>query len=78
MKVWIELERPADEAQGIEYAEKYNAMLKKLGIKSIEFYWSEPDREWWKAYTSGAGYVTMVDNGEWFDMSKIIKDKATA
>jgi hypothetical protein len=73
MKVWIELERPEDKEQGAKYAEKYNAMLKKMGFTSFEFYWYEPKRQWWQNYTNGRGYLVMTDNGIWISVNEILE-----
>lgn len=76
-KVWIELERPRDEEHGKQIAALANNMLKRL-IKPEdqpnmrEFFWDAKDHIW--CIGNDNGYITLSDNGEWFNLDYIGQD----
>jgi hypothetical protein len=72
-KVWIELPRPESQERGEELAIKANRLLNKLGTDSVKFYWDHEDRYWWLILNNDSGYITLSDNGHWFDLDRITK-----
>jgi hypothetical protein len=84
-RVWIEIEKPDydkktgkyNHAQGIERAEQFTKLLKKLYGRddrrgnSITIRWEESRKDGWN-YTyiqQAAEFWPMGDNGEWFNLS---------
>lgn len=65
-RIWIELDKPRDKAHADKQCELANAMLKKLGAKTSEFWWSERDHCY--CYGDNMGYVTLSDRGHWLNL----------
>jgi hypothetical protein len=68
-KIWIELERPRDEAHAQQIASLANNVLRKLNASNNgerEFFWDARDRIW--CLGGDMGYMTLSDNGEWFNL----------
>jgi hypothetical protein len=69
-RVWIELEKPVDEADGHRMAELANNMLKRLAKKgqevTTEFWWNEERGRY--DYGSPMGCYSLADWGEWFNL----------
>ncbi|AXQ68954.1 hypothetical protein HOU00_gp171 [Caulobacter phage CcrPW] len=73
-RVWIEIEKTKDSAEGKARAAQLSAMLKRLGVDYGRYppvFWSERDRCYCFT-TSGSGmYVTATDNGHWFNLDML-------
>jgi hypothetical protein len=66
-RLWLEIERDADEAINHERAEKLTNLLGKLGYP-YDVYFSEWDRHY-RLETSDAGtFLKLTDSGHWFDL----------
>ena len=64
--VWIELEKPKDEAHAVEICKKANNMLKRLGVTSGDFGWDSKRKQY--TYGAAMGYTGLTDRGEWFNL----------
>jgi len=72
-KVWIELDRPRDEAHAEQIAELINKVMRKIEpTNTREFFWDAKERVW--CIGDAMGYVTLNDNGEWFNLDYLGKD----
>ncbi len=71
-KIWIELERPKDQAHAEQIAKLANNVLRKIGSVTREFFWDSRDCIW--CIGGDMGYTTLSDNGEWFNLDYLGKD----
>lgn len=68
MKVWIEVPKQANEKEAQETCAKLNQMLERLGDgkpRHDEFFYTRRDG---LCYGGDFGYVTLPDNGHWFNL----------
>ncbi len=71
-RVWIELEKPRDDAHADEICRKANRMLDRLlppaepGVDRSRFFWLTRDKRY--AIGSYYGYYTLSDWGDWFNL----------
>src|SRR3954465_5412761 len=65
-RVWIELERPKDAAEGNRRAELATNMLRRLGVTHSRFWWSV--HEGFYCYGDQMGYTVLSDNGQWLNL----------
>lgn len=65
-RIWIELERPKNDAHALELCEKANIVLKRLGVTYDSFGWDEKRKQ----YTFGTpmGYMGLTDRGTWLNL----------
>jgi hypothetical protein len=69
MRVWIELEKPLDEADGHRIAEHANNMLKRLcGGEKIGYSFQWNEHRGLYDYVTGPVRYSLADWGEWFDL----------
>jgi hypothetical protein len=71
-KIWIELERPKDQAHAEQIAKLANNVLRKINSVTREFFWDSKDLIW--CIGGDTGYTTLSDNGEWFNLDYLGKD----
>jgi hypothetical protein len=71
LKVWIELPKPVDAQHAEELCELANAMLRKLGVNSQKFSWSDHRNRY--RFGGPTGYTELADRGEWFDLNYLAK-----
>lgn len=77
-RVWIELEKPRDDAHGVEIANLANKMMDRLipaepGVERREFFWSAHERRY--CLGGNMGYVVLIDWGEWFNLDYLGRDE---
>lgn len=68
-RIWIELEKPLNAEHGNKIASLANNMLRRLGdgkLPESTFWWDARDRCY--CYGGDAGYVTLSENGTWFNL----------
>ena len=66
-RVWLEIERDADEAINHERAEKLTNLLSKLG--STKEVWFNETAKHYCIVTDDAGtFLELTDSGHWFDL----------
>jgi hypothetical protein len=70
-RVWIELEKPVDDAHGEKIAELATRMLNRLSPedKGYKFMWSE-DRHMYM-YGNTMGFMYLTDRGQWFNLDHL-------
>jgi hypothetical protein len=69
IRVWVELEKPLDEADGNRIAELSNNMLQRLfapNIPASYFTWNQHRGRY--DFGSSMGRYSLADWGEWFDL----------
>lgn len=68
-RIWIELERPANNSLGHARAELASRMLVRLGsnIKDA-FWWNEEKQTYCITLDVGGSYQELEDNGHWFNL----------
>jgi hypothetical protein len=71
-RIWIELERPKDQTHADQIAKLANNVLRKIGDGTREFFWDSKDHIW--CIGGDMGYVTLSDNGEWFNLDYLGKE----
>ena len=71
-RIWIELDKPKDSAHAKELCEQANAMLTRLGV-TRQFWYHEKSRRY--CLGDSAGYVELVDRGEWFNFNYLATGK---
>lgn len=72
MKVWIEVDRPKNDAEGLEACEKLNNMMARLNNGDTQgwlFHWSHNDRR--LCWGNAMGYEVLPDNGNWFNLDHL-------
>ena len=68
-RVWIELERPEDDAEGTLRAALASRMLKRLGSDYPEpVFWNERAQRYCVTIDGGGVYQECTDNGHWFSL----------
>ena len=66
-RVWIELDKPIDDAHAEEICKKANRMLARMGSSGGRgFFWS-PSRQQY-GYGDGMGHIGLPDRGDWFNL----------
>ena len=73
-RVWIELEKPRDDAHAQEICKQANNMLRRLsdGPFEAKFIWAPEKKRY--LYGSNMGYSVLTDNGEWFNLEYMGRD----
>ncbi len=75
-RVWIELERPVDDADGHAQAEKLDRWLKAVGVSfrhGSSVWWHEKNKRFCFVLDEAGGYVEANDNGHWYLLDGLIK-----
>jgi len=75
-RVWIELERPFDEADGEAQAAKLSRWLKSIGVdygRHETVFWSKRHSRYCFTTDEAGGYVEAGDNGHWYLLDGLIK-----
>lgn len=70
-RVWIEIERPKDDAEGAARAKLLSAMLKRLGVDRGSYplvWWNERKRCYCFTQSSVGSFVEASDDGQWFNL----------
>lgn len=68
-RIWIELEKPRDDAHAQEIVAKANRMLARLtepDDRLSQFYWNEKRKLY--EYGNAMGRATLTDFGDWFSL----------
>jgi|TARA_R110000803_G_scaffold3237_4_gene11043 hypothetical protein len=66
-RVWLEIERDADEAINHERAEKLTNLLSKLG-STKEVWFNETAKHYCIVTDEAGSFVELTDNGHWFNL----------
>lgn len=73
-RIWIEIERPKTDAEGIERARLATALLAKLGIVRANAIWWNVNRRNYCYVTDDSGsYLELNDGGHWFNLDYLAK-----
>lgn len=68
MRVWIELDRPVDKADGDKRAQLATNILRRCGDPYSKFWWNERRGLYCITIDSGGSYKECIDNGHWFNL----------
>lgn len=78
-KVWIELERADSFEDAQKNCELVNKVLKKIGVKDVEFFASDEQRYTCSFYNLGlpdGSYYELMENGHWFNLEALANDES--
>lgn len=72
-RIWFELETPwkgdkFDHELGKARAELATTLLRKLGDPITAFWWHETDAKYCVTLDSAGSYLSLSDNGHWFNL----------
>lgn len=67
-RIWLELERPRDDAHAQLICEKANRMLTRLGVRD-EFFWQAKRALY--CFGGATGYVELPDRGHWLSLDHL-------
>jgi hypothetical protein len=70
-RVWIELDQPESEEHAQRLVAAANAMMFKLGAEEPVFEWLSDKREFIRLLPGSAGFIYLVDRGEWFNLERL-------